>query len=453
MNDIPEAVAATCKIVAPSMRQALRLVRERLGPDAIILSITVIATGVEIDAIQEGSEAGITDAAEVHPDQDKPALPELTAQLAQPLDAGICNVSASDNLLHEFQSLRGMIEEDLASLMWNDMQGNDPILASLLRTLTAAGFSTELSRNVLQTLKAGQSFASGMAYAKAELTRRIPMLEDEDEDELMDEGGVYALMGPTGVGKTTTTAKLAARCVKRFGAEKLALVTTDCYRIGAYEQLQMYGQILGIEVYAVRDAVDLDSVLNKLRDKHMVLVDTVGMSQRDHAVPQQIAMLCGATRPVKRLLLLNASSHSDALDEVVLAYRQGAQPGHPNDLAGCIFTKVDEATHPGTLIDIAIRHRLKIHYISGGQKVPEHLILPDRHVLLEGFFQSRTRPRRLLPVDIDVGQRPAPLVNDVEIAAAHAVSERLRLQCSEMIRSMVHSASEVAVHAVELTHG
>jgi flagellar biosynthesis protein FlhF len=142
----------------------------------------------------------------------------------------------------------------------------------------------------------------GLAYVKSVLARQLPILEDEDA--LMDEGGVYALMGPTGVGKTTTTAKLAARYVMRFGPEKLALVTTDSYRIGAYEQLRIYGQILGVSVHAVKDAVDLELVLTDLRDKHMVLIDTVGRSQRDRAVSEQIAMLCGASHPVKRLLLL-----------------------------------------------------------------------------------------------------------------------------------------------------
>ncbi len=186
--------------------------------------------------------------------------------------------------------MRGMLEEQLASVVWNDKQRRDPVRGRLLRTLLGAGFSARLSQAMLrEAARPARATPQGMAYRAAELIRAVPV--HEDEDALLAQGGVYALMGPTGVGKTTTTAKLAARCVMRFGADKLALVTTDSYRIGAYEQLRIYGQILDVPVYAVKDAADLHLVLQDLRDKHMVLIDTVGMSQRDRAVSDQIAML------------------------------------------------------------------------------------------------------------------------------------------------------------------
>jgi flagellar biosynthesis protein FlhF len=322
-----------------------------------------------------------------------------------------------DAVLREIHSMRGMIEEQLAGMAWNDKQRRDPVRGHLLRTLLGAGFSARLAKDSPAGPAHRPEPRAGMDYAKAELARRMPLLEDEDA--LMDEGGVYALMGPTGVGKTTTTAKLAARCVMRFGADKLALVTTDSYRIGAYEQLRIYGQILGVSVHAVKDAADLDRVLAGLRDKHMVLIDTVGMSQRDRAVSEQIAMLCGANRPVKRLLLLNASSHGDTLNEVVRAYRHGDHADSGWDLAGCIFTKVDESTHPGALIDMAIRHQLPVHYISSGQKVPEHLVLADGKALVDSVFQAekpqcavcarRVRPRRKCRTDGDAEARWPPL--------------------------------------------
>ena len=263
----------------------------------------------------------------------------------------------------------------------------------LLRTLLGAGFSARLSKAMLEKLPTGQSYAQGMAFARSELMRARAGAS-RTRMRCSPQGGVYALMGPTGVGKTTTTAKLAARCVMRFGADKLALVTTDSYRIGAYEQLRIYGQILNVPVYAVKDAADLHLVLQDLRDKHMVLIDTVGMSQRDRAVSEQIAMLCSSHRPVKRLLLLNATSHGDTLNEVVHAYRHG---GAGNELAGCIFTKVDEATHPGALIDTVIRHRLPVHYISSGQKVPENLMPAERAQLVDSVFQPRRHNALFVP--------------------------------------------------------
>ncbi|MDI1272379.1 flagellar biosynthesis protein FlhF [Polaromonas sp.] len=439
--------ALNYRFAAASSREALRLVREKLGPDAIVLSNRVTTGGVEVVATMDSPIARETTPVVPLPAPlPSPALPPAAAvpQLLPAVDDG-------NRLLREIHSMRGMIEEQLAGMAWNEHQRRDPVRGHLLRTLLGAGFSARLAKDILQNLPTGLSHTCGMDHAKAELARRLPVLEDENS--LMDEGGVYALMGPTGVGKTTTTAKLAARCVLRFGADKLALVTTDSYRIGAYEQLRIYGQILGVSVHAVKDAADLAHVLAGLRDKHMVLIDTVGMSQRDRAVSDQIAMLCGASRPVKRLLLLNASSHGDTLNEVVEAYRHGAKAAKSSDLAGCIFTKVDEATHPGALLDMAIRHQLPVHYISSGQKVPEHLMLVDRRALVDSVFHANSRSALFVPGEADLDERPAPLVNEDEVAAAEAVNERLRVQCQQLIRALTHDAQELAANASALANG
>ncbi|EJL80320.1 flagellar biosynthetic protein FlhF [Polaromonas sp. CF318] len=438
MNSRISNAGQTCRVVAPSSREALRLVREKLGPDAVVLSNRVTAEGVEVLAALEEFAAAPAPAS-------APAVAAVPAAPVAPA-ASMSPPAGSDAVLREIHSMRGMIEEQLAGMAWNEKQRRDPVRGHLLRTLLGAGFSARLAKDILQDLPTGQGQAQGMDYAKAELARRMPLLEDEGA--LLDEGGVYALMGPTGVGKTTTTAKLAARCVMRFGADRLALVTTDSYRIGAYEQLRIYGQILGVSVHAVKDAADLDRVLAVLRDKHMVLIDTVGMSQRDRAVAGQIAMLCGASRPVKRLLLLNASSHGDTLNEVVQAYRHGEKVGGDWDLAGCIFTKVDEATHPGALIDMAIRHQLPVHYISSGQKVPEHLAPADGRALVDSVFQARSRSALFVPGESGLEDKPA--ARDEE---AQATSERLRAQCRQLINALTHNAQELAANAAALSRG
>jgi flagellar biosynthesis protein FlhF len=452
LNTSLQANTATCTIVAPSSRKALRLAREQLGPDAILVSSRVTAEGIEIVAMLEASVA-------IQPALTTPIIvsEQLSAPHPQAVELPpaqeIANAGTSDDarVLREIHSMRGMIEEQLAGIVWNEAQRRDPVRGHLLRTLLGAGFSARLAKDILADLPTGQSYAVGLVYVKSVLARQLPILEDEDA--LMDEGGVYALMGPTGVGKTTTTAKLAARYVMRFGPEKLALVTTDSYRIGAYEQLRIYGQILGVSVHAVKDAVDLELVLTDLRDKHMVLIDTVGRSQRDRAVSEQIAMLCGASRPVKRLLLLNATSHGDTLNEVVQAYRRSEKAGSTNDLVGCIFTKVDEATHPGVLIDMAIRHRLPVHYVSSGQKVPEHLALGDRSALVDSVFQAKSPSAFFVPGEADLDERPAALDNEAEVAAAEAVNARLRLQCEKLIRALTHNAEELTTNASALSAG
>ncbi|MDN5881024.1 MAG: flagellar biosynthesis protein FlhF [Nitrosospira sp.] len=293
------------------------------------------------------------------------------------------------NVLNEIKSMRGTLEQQLAVLSWNEQQRRDPARVRMLGQLLAAGFSASLARDLLTRLPVGQPAQEGqqeekyekeaMNWIKTVLAGNLQTIGDENE--MLEKGGVFALVGPTGVGKTTTTAKLAARCVVRHGSDKLALLTTDGYRIGGHEQLRIYGKILGVSVYAVKDAQDLTLALAELRGKHMVLIDTVGMGQRDRMVAEQVAMLTGCGAEVKRLLLLNAASSGDTLNEVVHAY-QG------DGLAGAIITKLDEAVTMGCALDTAIRHQLPLYYVATGQRVPEDLHLADPVCLINDAFDN-----------------------------------------------------------------
>ncbi|WP_175913525.1 flagellar biosynthesis protein FlhF [Burkholderia metallica] len=306
----------------------------------------------------------------------------------------------NDTVMQELGELRGMMEAQFDNLMWHDRQRRSAVHGALTKHLFAAGFSAQLVRMLVDNLPAGdgaQTFEQAVDWAQSVLASNLPVLDSEDA--LMERGGVFALMGPTGVGKTTTTAKLAARCVMRFGASKVALLTTDSYRIGGHEQLRIFGKILGVPVHAVKDAGDLALALSELRNKHIVLIDTIGMSQRDRAVSDQIAMLHGANAPVQRLLLLNATSHGDTLNEVVQAYRSAGE--HP-DLAGCILTKLDEATHLGGVLDTVIRYKLPVHYVSTGQKVPENLYVASTRFLLKSAFCVPRDGSPFVPQDDDM---------------------------------------------------
>jgi flagellar biosynthesis protein FlhF len=278
------------------------------------------------------------------------------------------------SVLREIRSLRGTLEQQLAALNWNAQERRDPARGRLLQRLLMSGFSHSLAHDLLDQLPVEDERNDGndekdlADRVKNILTCNLQTIANEGE--ILEKGGVYALVGPTGVGKTTTTAKLAARCVVRHGADKLALLTTDGYRIGGHEQLRIYGKILGVTVHAVRDTHDLTLALAELRGKHMVLIDTVGMGQRDQMVAEQVAMLAGCGTQVKRLLLLNAASNCQTLNEVAHAYRG-------DGLAGAIITKLDEAVLMGSALDTAIRHRLPLYYIARGQRVPEDLELAD----------------------------------------------------------------------------
>jgi flagellar biosynthesis protein FlhF len=333
-------------------------------------------------------------------DARKGAAADITPKVAAALTDSIqsrLEQMVNETVMQELGAMRGMMEEQFAGLLWGDRQRRSPTHATLTKHLFAAGFSAQLVKMVIDNLPEVDGMDEGMEWVRSVLESNVPVMENEDA--LMERGGVFALMGPTGVGKTTTTAKLAARCVMRFGASKVALLTTDSYRIGGHEQLRIFGKILGVSVHAVKDSADLQLALSELRNKHIVLIDTIGMSQRDRLVSDQISMLCRAGQPVQRLLLLNATSHGDTLNEVVQAY-QNAPDQQP--LAGCILTKLDEATNLGSVIDTVIRYKLPVHYVSTGQKVPENLYVATRKFLIKSAFCIPRDNSPFVPQDEDV---------------------------------------------------
>src|SRR5690606_12848152 len=365
------------RFVGASSRDVLRQVREALGPDALIVANRSVPDGVEVLATLEEPPAAAAAPARAVAAIGAPAVP-AAEHAAAGLEAAI-------------GALRGTLESRLDGLLWGGAAGpgREPLRAGLFRTLLDIGFSARLARAMLERLPASLDARAAQAWARNELVTHLPVLASEDE--LLAEGGVYALVGPTGVGKTTTLAKLAARCVAREGREQVAMLTTDNFRIGALEQLQIYGRLMGVPARSVRDVAELRATLAELGDRKMVLIDTTGISQRDRNVAAQAALLCGAGRPVRRLLVLNAASQGDTLDEVAHAYRHGAG----EDVAGCIITKLDEASRLGPALDTAVRHRLPVHYVSVGQKVPEDLAVARADELVDRAFAAQARTRAL----------------------------------------------------------
>jgi len=271
-------------------------------------------------------------------------------------------------LAREVRMLRALVEGQLAGFAWSDTTRREPQRAEVMKRLLAAGFSPALTRQILQKLPPEQSLEKAMKWVRAALAHNVRV--SSPETDLVDRGGIYALVGPTGVGKTTTVAKLAARAVLKHGAGKVAMITTDSYRIGAQDQLRIYGRILGSPVFVVRDENDLE----------LTLLDLQGMSQRDRRVAEQISLFCGEGRDVQRLLLLGAPAQGITLEEIVRAY------GGPG-LAGCILTKIDEALSYGPVLDVVIRHQLQIHYVTNGQRVPEDLHLANAMYLVDRAFR------------------------------------------------------------------
>ena len=421
------------KFIAATARDALRKVKETLGPDAIILSNRGIPGGVEIMAVAardmemivptreyestlpRRKESAASPSVESTPlrvtapaQQPAPAQPAgyRTARSLPPRGARSAPAPAAQPLvesapppaadvvpaavMEEIRTLRRIVEQQLAGFAWGEAARAQPTKTETLRHMLDAGFSPQFARELLADLPRDLDAGQALAWVKSVAERA--MLTINGETDIVDQGGIYALVGPTGVGKTTTTAKLAARCVLRHGARKLALVTTDGYRIGAHEQLRIYGRILGVSVHLARDGKDLRATLRDLQHTHMVLIDTMGMSQRDRMVSEQVAMF--GDSDVKSLLLLSATSRGDTLDDVVRAYSG-------MDLAGCVLTKVDEAASLASSLDVIIRQGLRLYYVSNGQRVPEDLHLPNRPYLLHRACKDlpETSPHRRAGVE------------------------------------------------------
>ncbi len=275
-----------------------------------------------------------------------------------------------DGILSEIQNLRMVLRKDIAAFAATESVPAVSPRSNVMRDLLNAGFSASLARRL-----ALDPQSEGAETTTDAITARLAgELKIADADEIINAGGVYAFVGPTGVGKTTTVAKLAARAVVRFGASKVALLTTDSYRIGAHDQLRIYGRILSVPVHAIRDAVDLATVLDELSGRHLILIDTIGMSQRDRMVAEHAAMLSSSGK-VKRLLLVSTTANSATLNQIVSAYKSSG-------VHGCILTKTDEAANLAPALDAVIRHGLPVHYITDGQRVPEDLQIPDATALV-----------------------------------------------------------------------
>ncbi|SNS60675.1 flagellar biosynthesis protein FlhF [Noviherbaspirillum humi] len=409
------------KFTAPTSREALRMVRDTLGQDAVILSNRSANGVIEILALAADDMSSLAE-----PSMEKPALSPVVrtafsapaslqeadqaSGLAEALHAARVPAPSAPHaasgagpdvaeLMAEIRSMRGMLESQLAEIAWNGQQQREPARAVVLREMLAAGFSASLARYLIEKLPSGETGETAMNWIRSILARNLATVGNETE--LLENGGVYALVGPTGVGKTTTTAKLAARCVMRHGAGKLALITTDGYRIGGYEQLRIYGKILGVMVHSVKDETDLRIALEELKNKHTVLIDTVGMSQRDKMVAEQIAMLSGAGTKVKRLLCMSATATGETLNEVVRSYKG-------DGLAGCIITKLDEAATIGSALDVAIRQKLSLYYVANGQRVPEDLHVANPNYLVDRAFKFK---RESAPFQLNDDELPLVVAN------------------------------------------
>ncbi|EMR11962.1 flagellar biosynthesis protein FlhF [Methylophaga lonarensis MPL] len=361
---------------AADVRQAIREVREVLGPDAVILSNTRVDGGIEIVAATDYDESQFRQHAQAADYQSRREQPTVEINPAEPprttapLKENIWSQEPTlVQMRKEIAGLRDMLQNQLSDLTWKDLARQSPTQMELIQRYLRMGVDMQLARQL--TTNPVEDLEVAWRQSLGKLAAQI----DIQNDDIISTGGIFALVGPTGVGKTTTIAKLAARCALKHGARNVALITTDCYRIGGQEQLRSYARILGVPVRVARTHDELSDALNDLLDRRFILIDTAGMNPRDMHLAQKFALLQQQSPRIKTLLTLSATTQAAAINDIIKAFSH-------LELHACIMTKIDEASSLGAAISALIQHRLPLAYTGHGQQVPEDLSLARPNTLV-----------------------------------------------------------------------
>lgn len=420
------------RFTGPDMRQAIRKVRNALGPDAVILSNNTLADGVEVVAAIDYDESLIGAAPfSIESKTQEPGnnekqkvnreavwddvryarnIPKTRTTVRQavsqrqttPVVEQPAIEPAFAQMQSELKSLRGLLVNQLSGMAWENETKYHPLRARLLQRLIALGLSPQLSREIAAKVGEKNDMEHNWRMALGQLAHRLPVLNDI---LLNKKKSVVAVVGATGVGKTTTIAKLAARYILRHGKRRVGLITTDNYRVAAHEQLRSYARIMGVPLRVATDVDTLQDALAVFQDKELVLIDTAGMSQCDMRLNEQFTMLEKSGHEIDVYLTLAVNSQRGVLSDVVRAFRSVS-------LAGCILTKVDETTSLGGGLSVAIEQNLPVAYISDGQQVPEDLHPARSHTLVSRAVA--------IMQEVGVGAKDDPVSQTIGGMAAHS---------------------------------
>ncbi|MBD8623258.1 MULTISPECIES: flagellar biosynthesis protein FlhF [unclassified Pseudomonas] len=430
------------RFFAADMRQAMKLVRDELGADAAIIGNRRIAGGVELTAAldyklsalaprvpnleleeelrktqsrivsaqAELSTRGESDAATnrqlvaglpltaaeplVEPRREEPPRVQVAPAPQPAVDQRLF-----DSMRSELNGLRQLLEVQLGSLAWTQLQGSKPAQANLWRRLQRIGLSGPIARELLSLTSEINEPRQAWRMLLAHLARMIRTPEVEP----LEEGGVIAMVGPAGMGKTTTLAKLAARYVLKYGSQSVALVSMDSFRIGAQEQLKTLGRILNVSVTQVDPGQSLVQALEPLLRKRVVLIDTAGLQASDPALRMQLESLAGRGINARNYLVLATTSQKQVLSAAYHSYKRCG-------LAGCILTKLDETACLGEVLSLAITQELPIAYLTDGPRIPDDLHLPRRHQLVSRAVsvQMQEEPSEEAMADMFAGLYHSP---------------------------------------------
>ncbi len=382
------------RVFAENGRQAARKLRDELGPEAVILSNRRVEGGVEIvaatdldeDKIRDLEQLGRPEAAS-RPETPPPA-PAAEADSTGQFIPNATSQGDEDQIRRELAQIRKLLERQSSGLAWSSLRHRRPNEADLLARLMDFGLDARLCSRYLELGKLDDS----SELSEEAVSQRIASELVVSANPILSEGGVFAFVGPTGVGKTTTVAKLAARYLLRHGTGKVALVTTDSRRVGAFEQIRTFADILGVPLAQARSEAELGAALDDFSHYPLVLIDTAGIGQRDVELGKHFSPLAANKGRIRNYLVVASNAQAGAIDETAAAF-------HGANLEGCVITKLDEARRIGGVISMLLKTRIPVAYLCDGQRVPEDLHPADPEVLVSGGWRL---VERRCPVDDEV---------------------------------------------------
>jgi flagellar biosynthesis protein FlhF len=364
------------RYLAKDMRLALKQVREQQGPDAVILNTRTIGDQVEVVAAIDFDPESFANEAQESAVKNSGANYDFASVMNRKQEQAAQQAAPEHDMSGELNALRRMLETQLATLAWNDLTRRAPVHTEVLKVVSSLGVTVDIAAQLVSQLPARLELAEAYRLALAMLAQRVPTAPER----WIEKGGVVALVGPTGVGKTSTIAKLAARWVMHRGAHDLALVCSDNSRIGAHEHLQSIGRLLGAPSYSVENMSQLPALLADLGRRRFVLIDTAGIGQRDARLADELKTLSQVGNQIETALVLAASSQAGAIEQTIHRFAS-VRP------AACILTKLDEAASLGGALSAVVRVQLPIAYVSEGQRVAEDLHPARGHRLVARAVQ------------------------------------------------------------------